>query len=46
MFITLAIVMGCPQPVPQQQSPLTILIQGQQPLTPTMLAVASSQEQD
>ena len=38
--------MGGPQPVPQQQPQPAVLIQGQEPLTASTLAAASSQEQN
>merc|ERR1712111_232172 len=37
--------MGGPQPVPQQQPQPAVLIQGQEPLTASMLAAAPPQEQ-
>merc|ERR1712172_386015 len=37
--------MGGPQPIPQQQPQPTVLIQGQEPLTASMLAAAPPQEQ-
>merc|ERR1712234_86345 len=37
--------MGGPQPVPQQQPQPAVMIQGQEPLTATMLAAAPPQEQ-
>ena len=37
---------GGPQPVPQQQPQPAVLIQGQEPLTASTLAAASSQEQN
>merc|ERR1712213_272754 len=40
-----AMAMGGPQPVPQQQPQPAVLIQGQEPLTASMLAAAPPQEQ-
>ena len=43
---TQVLAMGGPQPNPQQQPQPSVLIQGQDPLTASTLAAASSQEQN